>query len=51
MYGEKTKQKPISTEIKKENGSGYYIHLENLLLIPQKQHWNGMHKEPGKMMP
>jgi hypothetical protein len=46
---EKTKQKPIPTEIKKKgNGSGYNIHLENFLVISQKQHWNGIHKEPGK---
>jgi hypothetical protein len=44
----KTKQDPISTDTKKINGSGWAMRLENLLAISQKQHWNGIHREPGK---
>jgi hypothetical protein len=46
-WGE-NKQKPISTEIKNENGSGWDVHLENLLAISKNQNWNGIHRELGK---
>jgi hypothetical protein len=39
---EKTKQKPISTEIQKRKWKwiGHRLHLENLLAMSQEQHWN-----------
>jgi hypothetical protein len=49
MYGKKPSRSPYQQKLKQNgNGSRSDIHLQDLLTISKAQHWNGIHREPGK---